>query len=68
MKPTLRRRFLRRICKVFGHRSQFSHIDEGSRHYICKRCGAIGVSLPSLQMRAILEQIEELEEKEEKMK
>lgn len=64
MKPTLKRRFIKWICKVFGHRSEFTHIHEGNRHYICKRCGAIGVSLPSLQMRAILEQIEE----EEKMK
>lgn len=64
MKPTLKRRFIEWICKVFGHRSEFTHIHEGNRHYICKRCGAIGVSLPSLQMRAILEQIEE----EEKMK
>ena len=64
MRPILRRRFVRWICKVFGHEGEFSHIHEGNRHYICKRCGAIGVSLPSLQMRAILEQIEE----EEKMK
>lgn len=66
MRSALRIRFVRWICKVFEHEAEFTHIHEGNRHYICKRCGAIGVSLPSLQMRAILEQIEELEE--EKMK
>ena len=43
MKPTLRRRFVRWVCKEFGHEAELTHIHEGDRHYVCKRCRAIGV-------------------------
>ena len=69
MKPTLKRRFIKWICRVFGHRSEFSHIYAGNRHYICKRCGSIeSVPLSRQNKGYIRTSREELEEEEEKMK
>ena len=66
MKPTLKRRFIEWICKVFGHRGEFSIIYASNRLYICKRCGAIISEPLSWQEMLVLEQIKQLEEKEEK--
>ena len=66
MKPTLRRRFIKWICEVFGHRGELSHIYAGNRRHICKRCGAIISEPLSCQQMRVLEQIEQLEEEEER--
>ena len=58
MKPTLRRRFIEWVCKVFGHRRELNHIHAGNKHYVCKRCGATGVGSMGWQTMVVLERVE----------
>ena len=38
MIPPLKERVKQWICKVFGHRKEYSHTYAGKNHFYCKRC------------------------------